>query len=93
MYVYIYIYIYIYISVRLPSGECLKLCKLDVIYSKSIPNDASVPYAGKITLVDMHWESGHKNFDYSLGKLSSAFKPYVYPYIHIYIYIYIYKYI
>ena len=75
--IYIYIYIYIYINaefsqlvsaMRLSSGECLKfvqvalLYKLDVIYSKSISNDVSVPSAEKITLVDMYQESRYKDF-------------------------------
>ena len=50
------------------SGECLKfaqvalLFKLDVIYSKSMSNDVSVPSAEKIMLVDMYRESRYKDF-------------------------------
>ena len=64
---------------RLSSGECLKfaqvafLYKLDVVYLKSIFNDVSIPSAEKITLVDMYRK---RIFDYWLGKLSSALKPY-----------------
>ena len=60
---------------RLPSGECLKfvpvalLHKLDVIYSKSISNDVSVPSAEKITLVDMYQESRYKDFLLLVGKI------------------------
>ena len=60
---------------RLFSGECLKfvqialLYKLDVIYSKSISNDVSVPSAKKITLVDMYQESRYKDFLLLVGKI------------------------
>ena len=49
-------------------GECLKflqvalLYKLDIIYSKSISNDVSVPSAEKITLVGMYQKSRYKDF-------------------------------
>ena len=62
---------------RLSSGECLKfvqvalLYKLDVIYSKSISNDVSVPSAEKITLVDMYQESRFKDFLLLVEKNSS----------------------
>ena len=63
-------------ATRLSSGECLKfvqvalLYKLDVIYSKFISNDVSVPSAENIEKADI------RNFDYWLKKLSSALKPY-----------------
>ena len=55
-------------AMRLFSGECLRfvqvalLCKLDVIYSKSIINDISVASADKIALVDMYRKIRYKHF-------------------------------
>ena len=84
IYLFIYIYICVYINekfpqlvsaMRLTSGECLifvqfaLLYKLDVIYSKSITNDVSVPSAEKITLVDMYRKSRYKDFLLLFGKI------------------------
>ena len=62
-------------AMRLSSGKRLKfvqialLYKLDVIYSKSISSDVSVPAAEKITLVDMYRESKYKDFLLLVGKI------------------------
>ena len=62
-------------AMRLSSGECLKLAqvallyKLDVIYSKSISNDLSVPSAEKITLVGIYRESRCKDILLLVGKI------------------------
>ena len=60
---------------RLSSGEYLKfvqiplLYKLDVIYSKSISNDVSVPSAEKIKLVHMYQKRRYKDFSLLVGKI------------------------
>ena len=63
---------------KLSSGECSKFvqvalpCKLDVIYLKSISHKVSDHISGNVP------KSRCSIFDYRLGKLSSAFKPYGY---------------
>ena len=85
MYIYIYTYIYIYIYIYI----CIYIyIYIDVIYSKSITSDVSVPSAEKITLVDMYRKS--RIFYYWLEKLSSAFKSYGCKVFSVYICIYIY---